>query len=305
MTSNGNSTRESGQIQLRRRLHSGLTASAQYTYSKSIDDALLGGRGQGTAVVAQNWLDLSAERAPFELRPAPSVQRTDTVHHRHGIGRGSVARRMARRHIQGVDDIDSDHGWERLALDTHLSYGGPWYGRDGEYPPGLYGRRSSFTRAAPAAFPTLNPAAYVCAWHTGEWGNAGRNSITGPGQLAVNLSLGRTFRWRDRFHIDLRFDSLNALNQRYVHELEHHCDQCPVRATCLGQRHAHRASYSAPEVLTHAIPTRSDGVVMHAGRTGCHVSHRNPACGGDGHCKGQERQAGGWADGERFPGHGR
>ena len=46
MTSNGNSTREAGSIQLRRRLHSGFTASLQYTYAKAIDDdAVLGGVG--------------------------------------------------------------------------------------------------------------------------------------------------------------------------------------------------------------------------------------------------------------------
>ena len=47
LTSNGNSTREAGQVQLRRRLRSGFTATLQYTYSKSIDDAALGGRNQG------------------------------------------------------------------------------------------------------------------------------------------------------------------------------------------------------------------------------------------------------------------
>ena len=46
LTSNGNSTREAGQVQLRRRLHNGLTATLQYTYSKSIDDdSALGGQG--------------------------------------------------------------------------------------------------------------------------------------------------------------------------------------------------------------------------------------------------------------------
>ncbi len=35
-------------------------------FSKSIDDAALGGRGQGTAVIAQNWLDLAAS-AGFRL----------------------------------------------------------------------------------------------------------------------------------------------------------------------------------------------------------------------------------------------
>jgi len=46
VTSNGNATREAGQVQLRRRLRSGFTASLQYTYSKSIDDAALGGHNR-------------------------------------------------------------------------------------------------------------------------------------------------------------------------------------------------------------------------------------------------------------------
>jgi hypothetical protein len=74
--------------------------------------------------------------------------------------------------------------------------------------------RPDYTGAPLYAAPSglfLNPAAYV-APAPGEWGNAGRDSITGPSQLAINLSLARTFRWRDRFHIDLRFDSTNALN---------------------------------------------------------------------------------------------
>src|SRR5262249_7435797 len=62
MTSNGNSTREAGSFQLRRRLHNGFTATLQYTYSKSIDDSSLGGQNQGGRLIAQNWLDLSAER---------------------------------------------------------------------------------------------------------------------------------------------------------------------------------------------------------------------------------------------------
>ena len=44
LTSNGNSTRHAGQSQLRRRLRNGFTASVQYTLSKAIDDAALGGR---------------------------------------------------------------------------------------------------------------------------------------------------------------------------------------------------------------------------------------------------------------------
>jgi hypothetical protein len=63
--------------------------------------------------------------------------------------------------------------------------------------------------APPGRF--LNPAAYAAPL-AGQWGNAGRNSITGPAQFVLNASLGRTFRLSDRLNLDLRVDSTNALN---------------------------------------------------------------------------------------------
>jgi len=54
-----------------------------------------------------------------------------------------------------------------------------------------------------------------CGTHapaSGQWGNAGRNSITGPAQFSLNASAGRTFRWGDRLTADLRVDASNALN---------------------------------------------------------------------------------------------
>ena len=98
-TSGGNSTRQAGQIQLRRRLRGGLAASLLYTFSKSIDDdAFLGGLGHVAttqtaansasadataqsssapiASVAQNWLDLRAERSlsSFDQRHLVNLQ---------------------------------------------------------------------------------------------------------------------------------------------------------------------------------------------------------------------------------------
>ncbi len=57
----------------------------------------------------------------------------------------------------------------------------------------------------------LNPAAYTPPL-PGEWGNAGRNSITGPAQFNLNASIGRTFRLRDRVLLDFRVDATNAIN---------------------------------------------------------------------------------------------
>ncbi len=65
-------------------------------------------------------------------------------------------------------------------------------------------------KAAPAGL-HLNPAAYT-APAAGHWGNAGRNSITGPSQFGLNASLARTFRTSDRTSLDLRVDANNVLN---------------------------------------------------------------------------------------------
>jgi trimeric autotransporter adhesin len=58
---------------------------------------------------------------------------------------------------------------------------------------------------------SLNPAAYTAPL-PGQWGDAGRNSITGPAQFTLNASLGRTFRLSDRLSGDLRIDSTNPIN---------------------------------------------------------------------------------------------
>ena len=57
----------------------------------------------------------------------------------------------------------------------------------------------------------LNAAAYT-APPSGQWGTAGRNSITGPGQFSLNSSLARTFRPSTRFYLDARVDATNLLN---------------------------------------------------------------------------------------------
>jgi hypothetical protein len=202
MTSNGNSTREAGLVQLRRRLHNGFTASLQYTLAKSIDDAALGGRGQGGQVIAQNWLNLTAERglSNFDQRhlATAQVQYTTGI----GVGGGTLLR-----------------GWEGAAFKdwtfiTNITAGSgmpltPVYiaavrntGVTGSIRPDYTGAP---VYAAPAGR-FLNPAAYTAA-AAGLWGDAGRNSITGPNQFAVNASMGRTFG-----DFDLRFDSTNALN---------------------------------------------------------------------------------------------
>ena len=244
LSSNGNSTREAMQIQLRRRLHDGLTATVQYTYSNSMDDAsAFSGAGLATGVsstnptaapvsstssgntttaptsaasssssspapsIAQNWRDLNAERGPstFDQRHLLTFQMQYTSG--EGIRGGALL-----------------SGWRGTLLKewtfTALLTAGsglpltPVYlsnvvgtGVTGTIRPSLTGAP---LKAAPAGF-FLNPAAYT-APALGQWGDAGRDSIIGPTQFGLNASIGRTFRLSNRFNADWRMDATNLLN---------------------------------------------------------------------------------------------
>ena len=219
-TSNGDSIRHAGQLQLRRRLRGGLAATLAYTYSKSIDDdAYLGGQGHTTgastqsaslstpsAAVAQNWLDPKAERSlsEFDQRHLLSVQTQYTSG-------------------QGLTGGTLMSGWRGKALKEwtvlgNLSYGTglpetplypaavPGTGFTGILRPELTGVAIYSTGTGPH----LNADAY--AEPAGQWGTAGRNSITGPNQLTFNSSLARTFRPRSKVYLDFTLSSTNSFN---------------------------------------------------------------------------------------------
>jgi hypothetical protein len=48
---------------------------------------------------------------------------------------------------------------------------------------------------------------------SGQWGNAGRNSVTGPAQFSFNAGLTRTFQLTERMSVDWRLDATNVLNR--------------------------------------------------------------------------------------------
>ncbi len=207
LTSDGNSTRQSGQLQLRRRLRSGFAAELSYSFSKSIDNGAAAGSGQAATVIAQDWRNLDAERglSSFDQRHRLSVQMQFTSG--MGLGGGTLL-----------------GGWQGglfkdWTLATQINAGSglpltPVYmtavrgtGVTGVIRPDYTG--APLYSAPPGLF--LNPAA-VTAPAPDRWGNAGRNSITGPSQFALNASLARTFRLSDRISADFRLDSTNALN---------------------------------------------------------------------------------------------
>ncbi len=210
LVSNGNSTRQSGQIQLRRRLRSGFTASVAYTFSKSIDDdSALGGEGAATkssATIAQDWRNLRGERglSTFDQRHLVKAQ----VQYTTGMGMGggtlmSGWRGRLYKEWTVQTQIIAGSGLPQTPLYSVI----PIAGYPGIVRPDVTG--ASLYHAPPGLF--LNPAAFT-APQPGQWGNARRDGITGPSQFSLDASMTRTFRLRSKVNLDLQIAATNALN---------------------------------------------------------------------------------------------
>ena len=163
--------------------------------------------GLANLAIAQNWLDLAAERSlsNFDQRHLLSLQAQYTTG--MGLGGGTLL-----------------NGWRGTLFKdwtfaTQITAGSglpqtPIYLAPVEGTAVTGTIRPNYTGAPLYAAPPgshLNRSAYTAPL-SGQWGNAGRNSITGPAQFTLNASLARTFRVSDRLNLDLRFDATNALN---------------------------------------------------------------------------------------------
>jgi hypothetical protein len=204
MTSNGNSTRQAGTIQVRRRLRRGLSAEMQYTYAKAIDNAALAG---ANFLIAQNWLNLRAERSRsnFDQRHVISANVQYTTGATSGVGFFTTGKSGAiLREWTFTSQINYGTGTP-LTPTFFSAVSGT--GVTGPLRPNVTG--ADFHDTTSGRF--LNPKAFAVP-APGEWGNAGRNIITGPSQFTINASAGRTFRWGERLNADLRIDATNVLN---------------------------------------------------------------------------------------------
>jgi hypothetical protein len=210
-TSNGDSTREAGIVSLRRRLRSGLAAGLTYTYSKSLDDDYsLSGQGgvSNSSGVAQDWTNPGGQRglSTFDQRHVLNANAQYTT----GMGLGGKTLMS---------------GWKGLAykewtVQTTITLASgtpetPIYG--GASTPGTgvtSAIRPNLTGVSPySGLPAgrhLNLNAYSVP--SGQWGNARRDSITGPNQFSLNASMARTFRLHAKYNLDTRLDATNILN---------------------------------------------------------------------------------------------
>ncbi len=203
--SDANSIYNSARVNLMRRFSRGTSFNLGYIFSKAIDDASTFGGG-----VAQNDLDIRAER---------SLSNFD---HRHVVN----ATYLVTSPVGHNSRLLAHHGFASKILEDWTLSGSLQAQTGAPLNPRVAGNLSDSagtgatgtTRPNATGLPVdsgsgyFNTAAFALPV-AGFFGNAGRNTITGPGSVILNGSFGRSFGLGERRNFEFRFDATNVLNQ--------------------------------------------------------------------------------------------
>jgi outer membrane receptor protein involved in Fe transport len=201
MRSNYNSL----QLHAEKRFHQGLYLLSNFTWAKSLDDGTFGpGDGNGNqfcfscnygptgAVRPWTWISAANWELPFGhgRAYANSLSRAgDAV-----IGGWALS---------GIFNFESGLPFTPY-LSTFTALNDPIYDRPDQIGDPRVSNPNRNEWYNPAAYGT--PAQYV-------FGDAGRNSLMGPGYGEVDMSLTKSFAITERTHLDLKWDVFNALNR--------------------------------------------------------------------------------------------
>lgn len=204
----GNSTYNALQTHLMRRFRGGLSMNARYTFSKSIDDASSFGGVGGT--VAQNWLDLAAERglSSFDRRHVFNMNWVYTSPFGNPNSRfassGWSGRLLRNWSLSGGVTAETGTPLTARVLGNAVALA-----QTG----GVGSTRADATGeplASSTGFFNLNAFAVP---PVGQFGDAGRNTIPGPNLVALNAAFGRSFQFGDtRRRLEFRVEANNILN---------------------------------------------------------------------------------------------
>ena len=204
-TSGGSSIQHAGQFELRRRLQSGLQWTATYTLTKATDNASSFGGPGGN--IAQNWLDLEAERAPSSFEQRHLFRFNISYNTGQGIAGGALRTGVLGTLLNGWNmnaNLTAGSGTPRTPVYRVTSVAGvtgtvraDLTGEPiGDAPGGYYANPAAFAPPAP-----------------GSWGNAPRNSIRGPAQFLLNAGLSRNIPVANRFSLTWSVNATNVLNR--------------------------------------------------------------------------------------------
>ncbi len=209
-SSEGSSILHSGSVRLRKRMSKGLSVGGTYTFAKSIDNA--SSIGGGTVVVAQNDLDLAAERGLSSFDVRHRLTGDFVYEFPFGTGkrwldhRGLVARALGDWSWSGSFTIQSGNPWTARVIGDIADV---QRGSNGSLRADYNGQ--SIALPNPSVLEWFNVAAFTVPTH-GQFGDAGRNTIIGPGQIDFDMNLAKNFPIKDMMGVEVRLVATNVFN---------------------------------------------------------------------------------------------
>ncbi|HEY6946630.1 MAG TPA: TonB-dependent receptor, partial [Candidatus Acidoferrum sp.] len=216
-SSEGNSILHAGTVRIRKRMAKGIGMSAQYVYSKSIDDASSIGGGGG--VVAQNPFDISADRglSSFDQRHKFTgnwIYDLPIGENRHFSPKGALGHIFGAWQWSGDFTVGSGLYFTPRVLGGALDIG---RGVSGSLRANTVSGQA-IALSDPTTREWFNTAAFCAPSATcinlngSAFGDAGRNIIEGPGQVTLDMALNKTIAIRESRALDLRLSANNVFN---------------------------------------------------------------------------------------------
>ena len=202
----GNSIFNALHVRVNRRFNHGLGFQGFYQFAKSIDDSsTFGGAGN---TVAQNWQDISAERgiSSFDVRHQFQLgfNWTSPV---AGPGSHMSAESLAGRLLKDWQLTGQVTAQTGNPLTARVLGNSQQLAQTG----GIGSGRASATGLPISGGEFFNLAAFTVP-ATGTYGDAGRNTIPGPGTVSLNAAFARSFNLSERRRLEFRVETNNLLN---------------------------------------------------------------------------------------------
>jgi hypothetical protein len=203
----GNSIFHALQLRVNRRFNHGISMTVFYQFAKSIDDSsTFGGAGN---TVAQNWLNIAAERglSSFDVRhefQANFVWTSPVAGPgSHIAADGKVGRLLKDWQISGTVIAQTGNPLTARVLGNTQQLAQT--GGVGS------GRASATGESISASSDFFNLNAFTVP-APGTYGDAGRNTISGPGLFNLNVAVARSFSLTEHHRLELRLETTNVLN---------------------------------------------------------------------------------------------
>ena len=198
---------DAGYVNVRRRYANGLSFLANYTFAKELDNAPDFRSPMFEAAIPQNDNDLNAEKGPgCDVRDRFALS---TVYDTHAVGQSQLVRALS-RDWRGTMVYQVQTGFPlTISVFGDTANAGTVVGENPiranltAQKVFASGTRNSTTWFNPAAFKA--PPAYT-------FGDAGRNSVYGPGMQTLDLGLVRSFSVAERTRFEARGEFFNTLN---------------------------------------------------------------------------------------------